>query len=269
MRIPSASRSRPATARRAVVVAALLAGVLGLNAATAQERTLRAAINEQTTSDRSAVRSQAQIDNMANETAELLGEYRASSQELDRLLVYNGHLQKLVDDQQSEIDSMQNQIDNFQNVEQEIIPLMMNMIDGLERFIELDMPFNMSERRDRVARLRGMMDDSNVSVSEKYRQIMEAYQIETEFGRDIEASTGPLEKDGSTREVEFFRVGRILLAYQTNDRGETGFWNKLTGSWEELGDEYRNFVTEGLRIAKKQSAPNLLKLPVPAPEAAQ
>jgi hypothetical protein len=138
------------------------------------------------------------------------------------------------------------------------------MIDDLRQFVELDMPFQLAERRDRVEMLTDLMDQSDITVSEKYRQIMNAYQIEADFGRTTEAYEGTL----GERKVDFLRIGRILLAYQTPDRAESGFWNKNTKEWV-IANDFRNDVTEGLRIARKQSAPNLLRLPVPAPEAEQ
>ena len=139
---------------------------------------------------------------------------------------------------------------------------MLEMIDDLARFIELDMPFQLQERRDRVELLRDLMGRSDVTVSEKYRQVMGAYQIEADFSRSTEAYDGRL----GDRRVDFLRVGRVLLAYQTPDRAETGFWNRNTGEWA-VANEYRNDVVEGLRIARKQAAPDLLRLPLPAPAA--
>jgi hypothetical protein len=141
---------------------------------------------------------------------------------------------------------------------------MFEMIDDLAHFIELDMPFQLQERRGRVELLRDLMGRADVTVSEKYRQIMNAYQIEADFSRDTEAYDGRL----GERRVDFLRVGRVLLAYQTPDRAETGFWNKNTREWE-VANEYRNDVIEGLRIARMQAAPNLLRLPLPAPEPEQ
>jgi hypothetical protein len=242
---------------------------LGPAVAADPAQTIKQSVDIQVKSDKDAARTQARIAQLADQTAELLGEYRLAIQQLDRVKIYNGHLQKLVDDQEAEKADIQRQLEDFSVVEQEIVPLMMNMIGDLEQFIELDMPFNMEERRGRVQRLRDNMDEAEITISEKYRQIMEAYTIETNFGRDIEAYTGKLTLGGQTREVDFFRVGRILLAYQTKDRGETGFWNKTSRQWEPLPDSYRNHITEGLRIARKQAAPNLLMLPVPGPQAAQ
>lgn len=249
----------------------LILGLSGfaINSASAQERVLRTAMQVKSAADQSSVKSQQQIDNLANQTAELLGEYRLATQTLERVRVYNSHLAKLVNDQEEIKSDIQSQIDGADEIEQGIIPLMFKMIDDLGAVIELDLPFNLEERRDRVANLRSLMDDANVTVSEKYRRIMEAYQIESDFSRNIEATTANLDIRGDVREVNFFRLGRVVLAYQTLDRSDTGFYNKETRQWEPLPDDYRKAITEGLRIARKQAAPNLLTVPVNAPENAQ
>jgi hypothetical protein len=226
----------------------------------AQERVLDAALAEQKAAVQEAARTQDRVVQLADETSELLGEYRVTVQRLDRVRVYNDNLDTLVLDQEREQQDIERQLVSFQEVQQEIVPLMLEMIDDLARFIELDVPFQLQERRDRVELLRDLMGRSDVTVSEKYRQVMGAYQIEADFSRSTEAYDGRL----GDRRVDFLRVGRVLLAYQTPDRAETGFWNRNTGEWE-VANEYRNDVVEGLRIARKQAAPNLLHLPLPAP----
>jgi hypothetical protein len=248
---------------RACAALALMA-VLPLGQAVAQERTLNSALSEQKSSVQDSARSQARIAQLADQTTELLGEYRVVIQRLDRVRIYNENLVQLVGDQGREMTDIQRQLTSFQEVQQDIIPLMFEMIDDLAQLVELDMPFQLQERRDRVEMLRDIMGQSDVTVSEKYRQIMNAYQIEADFGRTTEAYDGQL----GDRKVDFLRVGRILLAYQTPDRAETGFWNKNTREWE-VANGYRNDVVEGLRIARQQAAPNLLRLPVPAPETEQ
>jgi hypothetical protein len=255
---------QPRRWRLRVCAAWALAALLPASQAQAQERTLNSALAEQKSSVEEAALSQARVVQLADETSELLGEYRVTVQRLDRLRIYNDNLEALVADQQREQQDIERQLTSFQEVQQEIIPLMFEMIEDLARFVELDMPFQPQERRDRVELLRELMSRSDVTVSEKYRQIMSAYQIEADFTRTTEAYAGRLED----RRVDFLRVGRVLLAYQTPDRAETGFWNKNARQWE-VANEFRNDVVEGLRIARKQAAPNLLRLPVPAPEAEQ
>ena len=126
------------------------------------------------------------------------------------------------------------------------------------------MPFQLDERVDRVRRLRDNMDAADITISEKYRQIMDAYLVETDFGRTVEAYIETLEIDGTPTQVDILRVGRVLLAYQTPDRTATGYFDLDTRSWAPLSDDYRLAVTQGLRIARRQAAPDLLRLPVHA-----
>ncbi|NNF61623.1 MAG: DUF3450 domain-containing protein [Gammaproteobacteria bacterium] len=234
-----------------------------------QVRVVNSVISEEVQTSQTSIRAQAQIDRLSDQTAELLGEYRAVLQQLDRVEIYNQHLGEVVDDQESSKADVTQKLENYQRTKQEIVPLMNRMIDTLDKFVELDLPFHLYERRERVQRLRDNMGSAEITISEKFRQLMDAYQIEMDFGRDIDAYTGWLEVNGPRREVNFLRVGRLVLAYQTQDRNETGFFNPVTRAWETLPDQYRNHVADGLRIARKQAAPDLLKLPVQAPEVAQ
>jgi hypothetical protein len=154
-------------------------------------------------------------------------------------------------------------------MERQIMPLMIRMLDALERFVALDVPFLHEERTERVTRLRGIMERADVSSAEKFRRLTEAFQIEIDYGRTIEVYKTSLEIEGAALEVNMLRLGRIGLYYQTADASVTGMWDVEAKQWKPLGDgTSRNQVRQGLRIAEKQIAPELLLLPVPAPEAA-
>ncbi len=219
----------------------------------------------QRSSDLGSKDSQIIVSNLSDERQNLLGQYRLVLQQIDRLIAYNDYVERLIVDQEAQITDIGKQLDQFALIERGIVPLMLDSIEILDKFIDLDVPFLLEERKARVARLRTIMDLSDVTVSEKYRQIMDAYQIETTYGRDIEAYTGLLEIDGESRQVDFLRIGRTSLTYQTPDQEETGFWNKQAGQWEKLPNKYQNYVTQGLRVARKQVTPNLLELPIEAP----
>ena len=219
----------------------------------------------QRNSDLGSKDSQAVVSDLSDETQVLLGQYRLVLQQIDRLIAYNDYVERLIVDQEAQITDISKQLDQFALIERGIVPLMLDSIDTLDKFIDLDVPFLLEERKTRVARLRTIMNLSDVTVSEKYRQIMDAYQIETTYGRDIEAYTGLLEIDGVSRQVDFLRIGRTSLTYQTPDQEETGFWNKQDRQWEKLPNKYQNYVTQGLRVARKQVTPNLLELPIEAP----
>ena len=213
--------------------------------------------------------AQAEVNAMADETQEAVSEYRVRLQELDRIRRYNDNLQRTIDDQEREKTSLTRQINEFGDLEQGIVPLLMDMVEDLDRFIALDVPFLMDMRRDMLTSLRDLMDRSDVSIAEKYRRVMSTYQMEAAMGRNMESYSGELEIDGVSRKVDFLRVGRVLLAYQTPDREETGYWDTSAGEWRSLDDSYRGPITTGIRMAQRLAPPDILTLPIAAPQGDQ
>ena len=207
--------------------------------------------------------SQDRIDVISDETDSLFARYRTALREIDAIAVYNRQMQDLIDSQESEIGSLEGQLDRVDLVSRSVMPLMLRMIEALDAFVELDVPFLLDERSERIQALRDMMTRADVTNAEKFRTIMEAYQVENEFGRTIEAYRSTLERDGKEMTVDFLRFGRIALVFQTLDESEAGVWDQKSRSWKPLDDSYRASIREGLRVARKQSAPDLIRLPVP------
>lgn len=216
-------------------------------------------------SNRAETQSQRRIDKTDDETRAMLAEYQRASRELDLLTTYDDQLQRMVDSQQAEKASIEQQMQQLELTQREVLPLMLRMVAWLHELLPLDRPFLPDERRLRVAQLDALMDRADISIGEKYRRVLEAYQIEMEYGRSIESYRGELVTDAGTRTVDFLRFGRIGLYYQTLDRREVGQWNAQTGDWQALSDRYGLAIRNGLRIARNQAAPELLYLPVSAP----
>ena len=212
---------------------------------------------------------QREVGKLSDQAGDIEAQFKQVSKVVDGLKVYNGLLRKQVDNQLAEMAALSDSINKVSLIERQIIPLMVRMIDALSEFVVLDVPFLPDERLSRVERLRAMMERSDVTAAEKFRRVMEAYQIENEYGRTIEAYRGTLAVDGGTREVNFLRVGRVALLYQTDGGDLTGAWNTQTQKWETLPPaRYKQDVAKGLRVARKQVAPNLLVLPIPAAKGA-
>lgn len=249
----------------------VVAGGLGflLAAPTVRAASVEGAIDKRGQATDAAAAAQAKIDALSDDADKLAAEYRALLKETKALDVYNEQVEKLLASQDAEIESLRSQIDSVTHIGRQVLPLMARMIDSLEQFVDLDVPFLLEERTKRVDGIRALMDRADVTISEKFRRLLEAYQIENEFGRTIEAYRADLQADGKTRTVDFLRVGRVALLYQTLDGNETGAWDTTNKGWTILPEEYRGSVRQGLRIARKQVAPDLLYIPVPAAEAAK
>ncbi len=248
-------------------LASTIAGIAVLWMGIAQAQSLDSTVQTETKINKDSAASQKRVNTLAKQTQDLLTEYRSVVREVESLRIYNENLEKVVIDQRNEVVSINNQLGGLEETNRGVVPLMLEMIEALGQIVEADIPFRIEERRARVERLINMMDQAEVTASEKYRRVMEAYQGELEFGRTTEAYSDTLPTTGQT--VDFLRIGRTLLVYQTSDQANTGWFNPATRVFEELPGRYQLEVKEGIAIAKNEKAPNLVMLPVPGPEVAQ
>lgn len=209
-----------------------------------------------------AVQSQRRINKISDQTRTLFGQFQLENKRLEDLNIYNAQLQNQIERQQAKIAEITETLENISVMDRQIAPLLLRMIRGLDQFIQLDLPFLLEERQERVARLRDMMNRADVSIAEKFRQVFEAYSIELEFGNTIEAYRGTLPV--SQQDVEFLRIGRIGLLYQSLDGKSIGAWDRETQQWVELDSRFRRDIRKGLKMAKKQIAPDIIKVPLNA-----
>ena len=230
-------------------------------------QTLSQILGTQTERTLIAQESQVRVDKVVTQTRTMEDQYRATLKEIDGLLIYNKLLELQIENQERVKVDLEQSIANVAIVNRQIVPVMTRMIDSLDQFIVLDVPFLNKERTDRVNGLKELMSRQDVTVAEKFRKVTEAYQIENDYGRTIETYKDTLEVDGAFLELDFLRIGRIALMYQSVDGKRSGVWNQDTQSWDDASDQ-RNQIKLGLSIAKKQVAPDLVILPVDSPEAA-
>lgn len=239
-------------------------GLLAVMLTPTSLRALEEAIADQQASDTAAAASQKRIDSLADATSQALQAYRIALQRAESLDIYNAQLGRLIESQQAEITSITRQTEEIENIETGALPLMVEMTSTLSELVATDVPFLIAERTERVDKLSTLIDRADVTAGEKFRRIMEAYLIEVDYGRTIEAYRGELQSGGDVRTVNFLRIGRVGLYYQTLDGVESGRWNVGRGSWEIVSGDYRRQIEMGLRIARKQAPPELLTLPVSA-----
>ncbi len=254
---------------KTVLVAALFStGALVGTVAAVQAGTLDSILAVGEAKNDAARKSQAKIDRLADETRDLLTDYKTVVKQIDGLKVYNARLENQIANQMERVTQIDESIAQVTIIQRQMTPLVIRMIDGLEQFVELDVPFEREQRLQRVQFLRDNLDRADVTVAEKFRGVLEAYNLELQYGRGIDTYRGTIDVGGSERDVDFLRVGRIALVYQTTDGAVSGAWDKSAGAWVDLPKgEYDAAIRKGIRIAKKQATIELLNMPVPAPEA--
>ncbi len=211
--------------------------------------------------------SQERINERVQGTRTITDQYRAINKEIDGLKVYNRLMAAQVQGQEATLEDIKISMDQVDVINRQIFPLMERMIDGLEQSVSLDIPFLLEERINRIDVLKETLSRSDVSVAEKFRKVMEAYQIELDYGSSAEFYKQSLNlgEDYGVRDYNMLRIGRIGLYFQSDNSDITGMWDVNVGDWI-IDDDHRNEIRKGLRMARQLIAPELMLIPLPAAE---
>ena len=208
---------------------------------------------------------QEKVDSLHEDTRDLVDDYYAHLKLVQGLRMYNSMLQQQLDAQEREVAILQKSIAEVATVERQILPLMSRMIDGLDQFVALDVPFLVDERQSRVDGLRELLPRADVTVAEKTRRVMEAYQIENDYGRTIEAYKGKLDMGNASFDADFLRVGRIALMYRVVGSEDVGYWDIAGQQWVPLSSaRWRRYIDQGLKVARQEVAPELISVALDA-----
>lgn len=254
---------------KAVALSTVLSAGALMGSVAQADQTLDAILKVGQTKTTVAQESQKRIDRLAQETDDLVQQFKHQNRLIADLRMYNSQLEKQVAAQTQVLQELEGSVDQVTVIERQIQPLIVRMLDGLEQFVKLDKPFRLDERNERLEMLRANQDRADISVSEKFRQVLEAYKIESEYGRFLDTYNDTLSIDGQDREVSVLQVGRLALIYQTSDAKTAGVWDATQNQWVSLNDSYRTAILKGFRIARKQVSLDTIVVPVQAPEAAR
>ena len=208
--------------------------------------------------------SQDMIDQTERQTDKIVNEFKVINKQVEGLKLYNAQKRIQIQAQLDLMDKLDEQLVQVVVMQRQIPPLAEKMLDTLETFVKLDTPFREEERRARIDLVRSSLAKPKVTASEQVRQVLEAYNIEAEYGRKIDTYEDKL-ADGTV--VNILVIGRIGMFYQTKDERTSGRWDNETGSWENLPGSYRKPIRDGIRIAKKLAPTDMLLMPVVKGEA--
>ena len=211
--------------------------------------------------------SQTKIDLMDDDTSLIVNEYKTVSKQIEGLRVYNAQMRKQIERQEERLKEIDKTMKEAQVMQRQIPPFTRRMLAGIEKSIELDIPFHLAERKERIAFANAAIDNPTVSPAEGLRQVLETFNVEMEYGRKLDNYKDTIEIEGQQREVNVLRVGRLALVYQSSDESLTGAWDNNTDEWVPLDNSYRNPTRKGLKIANRLATVDMLELPIQNPEA--
>ena len=215
---------------------------------------------------KSGIDSQKRIDAIADKIENIDRKHSQESKAVESLKVYNNRMQRTVSAQQAAMDKLRRSIEDASLIERQVVPLMLQMIDGLEQFVQADLPFKQEERRARIQRIKSYLTNANISASERFRQVLDAYSIESDYGDSIDVYTETVEMDSKKLAVNILQVGRAALYFQTLDGQQSAYWDRKQQSWVSLDGSHNAGITHAIRMTQGKESKDLMTLPVEAPE---
>ena len=217
---------------------------------------------ENKTNTASAV-SQDNIDKNADSVLTMKASIEQLQEEVKNLTIYHDHLARLVNNQAQEVTSIDQQIADIKQTRQGVVPLMYQMIDGLKTIVKNDKPIKQQARLVRVNKLETMMSQADISDAEKFRRILEAYQIEMDYGTKLATYQAKITLDGNkTIEVNVLHLGRIALVARSLNGNHYWSWNTAAKQWQIVDSSDGANIDKAFAIADNQVAPSLITLPV-------
>ncbi|MCH2159944.1 MAG: DUF3450 domain-containing protein [Oleiphilaceae bacterium] len=206
--------------------------------------------------------SQTRIDQLSEKTRQTVDEVLAAERQLNLVKAYNIQMRRLIQAQEKEKVELQQQIDSISETEQAMLPLLVVMVDRLKELVQEDLPFKLAQRKAELDSLFALVDRADISIAEKYRQILEAYENEVAYGRTIETYTADLIGSEEQVQVSYLRIGRTALYYQTRDGSEGALWLRAEQRWAQLDRGENLNLSKAMQIALQQRVPELLALPL-------
>lgn len=235
-----------------------LFGMINLSAAqdgsAVQEETKQAIEKE--------ISAQKQADEWSQEKEQLISEIRQNKTQLDWATYQSRRYAAYIEREKEKIEELERRKAEMRSLRRNLEPYLSKLIASLEDFIARDLTFLAQERQERIQYLRDSVNDYHLSMSEKLHRVIEALQVEAEYGRSIEANPATLNVQGQSIEAEVLRVGRIAVFFQSMDGEKVGRWNQESETWEYISADFSRTISDTIEMAKQQKSVELVDLPI-------
>lgn len=207
-------------------------------------------------------KTQTQVDAWNQEKEELQARIRNLKNRLRYLHYQQEKYTSYLGNQEENIRTLEQKQTNLQTLQTELEPYLVILIQRLQDFVLSDLPFLAEERQRRLAFLRESVEDYNLKTSEKFRRVLEALQVEAEYGSYPEVSVDLIDLNGQLTKVQLLRLGRLAMFYLTLDGQRAGRYERSTGRWVELSRASAQQVKAAMQMVGKSRAMELVNLPI-------
>ena len=206
--------------------------------------------------------TQKKEDTWAGKKGELMARYRslkANQEYLEKLKFKSERALRALNARLAEFER---KIRESARIREELQSYLESVVAQLEEFIKKDFPFLLKERATRLASIKETLTRPDKPAAEKYRRVMEALQIEAEYGRTVEVYQDTIDLNGQSVLMDILRLGRLSLFCQTPDGKMVGHYDRAAGRWVSLPSRYRREINNAVDMARRERTIDLVRLPI-------
>ncbi|MCC5995662.1 MAG: DUF3450 domain-containing protein [Oceanicaulis sp.] len=214
-------------------------------------------------STQEGARAQEQITQLADAADNAERQYLATREEIESQRIFLEQQRVFLMSQENELTALRSQLERVGSIEVDLAPMLLDMYVALEEFINEDMPFQMDVRRERLERIQTALGDANISAAERYRLLLNAYEIEMGYGRSLRAFTEETEVDGAPQAAEVLQIGRVALIRDIG--GNLEIMTQDNREWRPVPGSLAVDVQRAFRIAREVTTPEVFVAPLPGP----
>ncbi len=245
--------------RRTALVALLLILVVGQLIAQSSSDDVRETVQGTVDIDQ---RTQEERDTWASEQAELEARYRTAKADIAYLTERAASEEKAVAGLTESINELERRMHEAGLLQSSLQDTLDTIMGRLEGFVAQDLPFLTEERGRRLEVLRRELVRPDVTGAEKLRRLLEALQIETEYGKSAEVDQQEITLDGAPVFVDVLRIGRVSLFWRTPDGDRAGTFDRGSWEWVELPSSYGRTIGNAIEMASRIRPVQLIDLPL-------
>lgn len=207
--------------------------------------------------------TQQHVSQWSQERENLINDLLDQTTQLEWNRFQNKKFEQYVEHKKSTIVELKRQQQQMNLLRQELEPFLDRRLEQLRAAIATDLPFLQQERQERLTFLDQSLTDPDLALSEKLRRVLEALQVEADYGNSVEVTEEKVPLNQSEALVQILRLGRIGLFYLSYDGHSGGQWSLDQQQWLPLDDAYLSTVQTTIDIIKQKRSAELVDIPLP------
>ncbi len=206
--------------------------------------------------------TQKKEDAWDSEKKSLTARYQALEATKKRLLFEQKQHRIRLDNCRQRVEDAQRKTIESARLRKELTIYLSTVVERVENLTTTGLPFLTSERNQRLLETKETLLDLEIAAAEKYRRVMEALQVETEYRHTVEVYPEEIEIAGEKKMVEILRLGGLALFWRSPDGISVGEYDRLKQGWQPLDKRYQNAINKAMEIALKQRTIEMVSLPI-------